>query len=344
MLLPALRRSWLPFHGGVLVGFITTFLILHGLLLSWPVPPPSWDPRTAHEPPGPPPPPALYGVAPSDSAVVTAPQTLQTRARHVRDSWARHCNVALFVSSEPAPQFPAVGLGGTEGRGQLYWKTIRALQFIHRQLRGRADWFLKADDDTFVVVANLRWLLAPLPPQRPLYLGKRFRPFARQGYMSGGAGYVLSRGALAQVATAFARGTCGHSGPEEDVALGQCLERLGVVVGDSRDTWGRETFHPFPPETHLTHHFAPGFWYQHYSWYPVVEVGHSPGPPASVSPCHLPAQAGAAEGAVVVALGSPQAAVPPHPPKCVAKTPLPGVFSVSPHVATVSPHVATVSP
>ncbi|NXU63970.1 C1GTA galactosyltransferase, partial [Horornis vulcanius] len=203
--------------------------------------------------------------------VMTTPQNLQTKARHVRDTWARHCNVALFVSSKPAPHFPAVGLGGAEGRGQLYWKTIRALQYVHRHHRTHAEWFLKADDDTFVVLENLRWLLAGHPPQRPLYFGKRFRPFTRQGYMSGGAGYVLSRGALARVVAAFARGTCGHTGPEEDVALGQCLERLGVAVGDSRDTWGRETFHPFQPEIHLTHSFARSFWYQHYCWYPVVE-------------------------------------------------------------------------
>ncbi|NXR95507.1 C1GTA galactosyltransferase, partial [Hypocryptadius cinnamomeus] len=203
--------------------------------------------------------------------VVTAPQNLESKARHVRDTWARHCNVALFVSSEPAPHFPALGLGVPEGRGQLYRKTARALLYVHRHLRSRAHWFLKADDDTFVLLDNLRWLLAAHSPQRPLYFGKRFRPFTRQGYMSGGAGYVLSRGALARVATALARGTCGHGGPEEDVALGQCLERLGVAVGDSRDTWGRETFHPFPPEIHLTHRFARGFWYRSYCWYPVVE-------------------------------------------------------------------------
>lgn len=242
--------------------------------------------------------------------VMTAPQNLESKARHVRDTWARHCNVALFVSSEPAPHFPAVGLGVPEGRAQLYWKTIRALQFVQRHHRAHADWFLKADDDTFVVLDNLRWLLATHSPQRPLYFGKRFRPFARQGYMSGGAGYVLSRAALARVATAFTRGTCGHSGPEEDVALGQCLERLGVAVGDSRDTWGRETFHPFPPEIHLTHHFARDFWYRRYCWYPVVEVGQSPGPPPRGHRVTA-AWRGAAAGVVVALI--PPAWPEPHP-------------------------------
>ncbi|XP_058677957.1 glycoprotein-N-acetylgalactosamine 3-beta-galactosyltransferase 1-like [Ammospiza caudacuta] len=287
---PRHQSPRLSFPGGLLVGFISTFLLLRGLLLPPPVPAPSRGPRVPHGPPGTPPYPALYGAAPSDAAgedaavaralfrrvrvlcwVLTAPQTLESRARHVRDTWARHCNVALFVSSEPAPNFPALGLGVPEGREQLYRKTARALLFVHRHLRASAEWFLKADDDTFVLLDNLRWLLAPLPPQRPLYLGKRFRPFARQGYMSGGAGYVLSRGALSRLAPALARGSCGRGGPEEDVALGRCLERLGVPAGDSRDTRGRETFHPFPPEIHLTHRFARGFWYPRYSWYPVVE-------------------------------------------------------------------------
>ncbi|XP_074023664.1 LOW QUALITY PROTEIN: glycoprotein-N-acetylgalactosamine 3-beta-galactosyltransferase 1-A-like [Numenius arquata] len=200
--------------------------------------------------------------------VMTGPTTLETKARHVRATWARHCNVAIFMSSQPAPAFPAVGLPVGEGRHQLYWKTIRAFQYVHRHHLDQADWFLKADDDTFLVVANLRWLLAPHPPERPLYFGKRFKPFTKQGYMSGGAGYVLSKEALKRLVAALATGSCGHTSPVEDLALGQCLEKVGVVAGDSRDTGGRETFHPLPPETHLTHKFSPNFWYRSYCYYP----------------------------------------------------------------------------
>lgn len=57
----------------------------------------------------------------------------------------------------------------------------------------KADWFLKADDDTYVIVENMRLLLSRFSPDKPVYLGRRFRRFVHQGYMSGGAGYVLSR-------------------------------------------------------------------------------------------------------------------------------------------------------
>ncbi|KAJ8373155.1 hypothetical protein AAFF_G00270610 [Aldrovandia affinis] len=183
--------------------------------------------------------------------VMTAPNNLQSRAQHTRNTWTRHCDTVLFMSSVADPDFPTVGLNVTEGRDQLYWKTIRAFQYIHRHHLHRADWFLKADDDTFVVLENLRFLLANHDRDEPVYFGRRFHPFVRQGYMSGGAGYVLSREALRRFVDAFGAGRCGHSSSVEDVALGTCMEALSVRAGDSRDRNKRETFHAFPPDHYV---------------------------------------------------------------------------------------------
>lgn len=203
--------------------------------------------------------------------VMTAPYNLQSRARHVRATWSRHCNMVVFMSSEEDPDFPAVGLGTREGRDQLYWKTIRAFHYVYEHHASEADWFLKADDDTFVVVDNLRWILSNHTPEEPIYFGKRFKPYTKQGYMSGGAGYVLSREALKRFVEGFRTKVCSHTTPVEDLALGQCLEKMGVLAGDSRDTLQRETFHPFVPEHHLTGKFSKSFWYWSYCYYPIVE-------------------------------------------------------------------------
>lgn len=203
--------------------------------------------------------------------VMTGPYNLESRARHVKATWSRHCNVMVFMSSVRDADFPTVGLGTSEGRDQLYWKTIRAFHYVHEHHLNDADWFLKADDDTFVVVDNLRWLLSGHAPDDPVYFGKRFKPYVKQGYMSGGAGYVLSREALKRFVDGFRTNACTHTTPVEDLALGQCLEKMGVLAGDSRDTLQRETFHPFVPEHHLTAKIPRSFWYWSYCYYPIVE-------------------------------------------------------------------------
>ena len=61
---------------------------------------------------------------------------------------------------------------------------INALIFY----RDQADWFMKADDDTYVIVENLRYMLQPYNSSQPIYFGCKFKPYVKQGYMSGGAG------------------------------------------------------------------------------------------------------------------------------------------------------------
>uniref|UniRef100_A0A8C8VFA8 N-acetylgalactosaminide beta-1,3-galactosyltransferase n=1 Tax=Pelusios castaneus TaxID=367368 RepID=A0A8C8VFA8_9SAUR len=291
MALMGIKGSWLAFHVGIVAGFISTFFLLNCLLWPQSQDPESQTPSAAPDPVWVIQHPALLSagghpqLSGEDSGVVgelydkvrilcwvmTGPDNLESKARHVKATWTRHCNVALFMSSVQDADFPTVGLDTKEGRDQLYWKTIRAFQYVHQHHLDQADWFLKADDDTFVVLENLRWLLANYTPEAPIYFGKRFKPFAKQGYMSGGAGYVLSKEALRRFVEGFRTQACSHTSSVEDLALGQCMEKMGVRAGDSRDAVGRETFHPFPPESHLTGKFSKSFWYWNYCYYPIVE-------------------------------------------------------------------------
>lgn len=40
----------------------------------------------------------------------------------------------------------------------------------------------------YVIVENLRYMLTAYDPNDPVFLGCRFKPYVKQGYMSGGAG------------------------------------------------------------------------------------------------------------------------------------------------------------
>lgn len=191
---------------------------------------------------------------------MTNPENHERKAKHVKATWAKRCNKFLFMSTEEDPSLPTVKLAVSEGRNHLWAKTRSAFQYVFQHHLNDADWFLKADDDTYVIVENLRYFLSSKNSSHPAYYGCKFKPYVRQGYMSGGAGYVLSKAALIRFSQeGLAPGhpdECKETSDEgaEDVDMGKCMEALGVEAGDSRDSLGRGRFFPFVPE----HHIIPG--------------------------------------------------------------------------------------
>ncbi|CAG9812858.1 unnamed protein product [Phaedon cochleariae] len=128
--------------------------------------------------------------------VMTGPENHEKKAKHVKATWGKRCNTLLFMSSKADESLPVVTLPVEEGRNNLWGKTKHAFEYIYNNHFDDADWFMKADDDTYVILENLRYMLYPVDNQIPIYYGLRFKPFTKQGYMSGGAGYVLSKEAL----------------------------------------------------------------------------------------------------------------------------------------------------
>ena len=85
-----------------------------------------------------------------------------------------------FKLCSPDPSLPAIDLKIPEGRNNLWGKTKAAFKYIYEHHLDEADWFLKSDDDTFVIVENLRYLLEPYNGSDPIYFGCKFKPYVKQ--------------------------------------------------------------------------------------------------------------------------------------------------------------------
>lgn len=157
--------------------------------------------------------------------------------------------------------FPIAYIGDekVEKYKQLSEKVLLSLLYVYENYGQNYDWFFKGDDDTYVIVENLRHLLRRRPSNISFYYGYIAKTRDRY-YPSGGAGYVLSQQALLQFGEQILskpekRQTCNKD-EAEDINLAYCLAQIGIYVTNARDDHQLERFHPMTFEQHFLGKFT----------------------------------------------------------------------------------------
>ncbi|KAH8418775.1 hypothetical protein KR222_002162 [Zaprionus bogoriensis] len=209
--------------------------------------------------------------------VLTHPHQYEKVVRSIRQTWGRRCNKLIVFSSRRQASVPGVhtvALNISEGYNLLWGKTKAAFRHVYKHHLHEADWFFKADDDTYAIIDNMRHLLHAHSPDEAVYFGCNFVYSNKVSYMSGGAGYVLSREALRRlVEQGFRSPVCNSQQVgTEDYEMGVCLASCGVVAGDSRDAHERHRFLALT----LEHFMIPGrlgkdFWLYNFLRYTLKE-------------------------------------------------------------------------
>lgn len=195
--------------------------------------------------------------------LTTRSQSHASRVTHILQTWGKHCDKILFASTVTDVNLGAIGFNVTDDHGTVWGKVKLMLKYIHSNYIDEYDWFMKGDDDTFLIVENLRFLLAAYTPDEPIYFGYKFNTTEhKRGYFGGGSGYVMSRQSVRIFAEKvltnpkFFNKDPAHKNPchietdsqNEDWTMSLCLDQFNVYAGDSRDLLKRDRFFPFWPE------------------------------------------------------------------------------------------------
>ena len=131
-------------------------------------------------------------------------------------------------------------------------KVYNSLKYV-REKYGNYDWYLKADDDTFIFVDNLRKFVENKNASDALTYGYDVKHLSDNfTYHSGGASYLLSNEALKIIGDSLIKNytSCSNTGIE-DVDVAKCLNKLGSKQETSLDEDKRERFHPYDVKIHM---------------------------------------------------------------------------------------------
>jgi len=163
---------------------------------------------------------------------------------------------------------------GVKGGRHIWEKMWRGWRLVADRFRMDAEFFVKADLDTFVAVENMRAFLSYVDPGKPYYFGHTlFHEWKRYNLVfNSGTCYILSREALRRLNIRLRSlgkrqkvYECGDGpGAGEDPHTSSCLRDMGVLATDSLDSKGRQRFLTFRPKDHLFAMRGEDSWYWRY--------------------------------------------------------------------------------
>ncbi|CAB3396755.1 unnamed protein product [Caenorhabditis bovis] len=184
--------------------------------------------------------------------VETAINNYNHRVPAIWATWLPRCpNGRFFTPTElrnKSIPYSTVFRNFDDSYEDLFRKTLFAFYYTYTQISSDFDWYLKADDNTYVIVERLQKFLMKFDRDEPHFLGFRMKPFLKHGYNAGGAGYVLSNRAVKMFVEKLYNDTTNCPFDcAEDRGISRCLASIGIYPGDTRDDNGMERFNTFMP-------------------------------------------------------------------------------------------------
>nr|XP_039274123.1 chondroitin sulfate synthase 1-like [Styela clava] len=191
--------------------------------------------------------------------IMSTARNRNSRVVAIMNTWAKNQNIKLEIFSDN---------NGTIGKGSGRITTLKnganiiqlpgvpdnsyppqkksfsMLKFIHDNYLEKFDWFLRADDDTYLKVDKLIKLVSRIDPNKPFVVGragygKHAEDYLKPGenYCMGGTGVFLSREMLRRIGPNLSACLKEMYTKHEDVELGRCIQKItGMKCTESWET------------------------------------------------------------------------------------------------------------
>jgi len=119
--------------------------------------------------------------------ILTTPKNYLTRAKAINETWARRCDRYFFITEYSQETMTPEQINFTQqipiapikdilaGYDHLTLKSTLAFLFAYENYLNDFDWFIKADDDTYLIIENLKAFLSEQNSSEPVTFGYNFK-------------------------------------------------------------------------------------------------------------------------------------------------------------------------
>uniref|UniRef100_A0A0K0F4Q3 N-acetylgalactosaminide beta-1,3-galactosyltransferase n=1 Tax=Strongyloides venezuelensis TaxID=75913 RepID=A0A0K0F4Q3_STRVS len=182
--------------------------------------------------------------------ILTSPKFKSSKCIPQKNTWLKRCNGYVFASSKDDPTLPSIESFPKDEYKYSYGKVKNALRWVWKNHNNDYDYVLKADDDAYLVMENLRAFLINENPDDHNYFGFTvYNPPGNDanGYIQGGSGYVFSRktfNTLVEKGLSNKKYCTQKDDVLDDMEIGRCLYKMGVNPTFLSDDRSRFVFNP----------------------------------------------------------------------------------------------------
>ena len=177
--------------------------------------------------------------------ILTANEFMNTRVMAINETWAKtiHGKV-LFFSGENSTiksnrNQSLITLLGVNDAYPPQKKSFLVLKYMHDLYLDQFEWFVRADDDVYIVGDKLAKFLVSVNSSKVYYIGHsgqgrkhekgKLGLFDNKTYCMGGPGVIISRTTLAKVAPHISYCLQNLYSNHEDTEIGRCINQFADV-------------------------------------------------------------------------------------------------------------------